>query len=155
MSGIIGMVADSDVAYDLGCGTTAQNYLGDDKCDMTVLSGGKLKTVSGSGPALSVFGSLDLSKYSGKIGIAHNSYRLDSEQPFRLKINGLEIAVCIDADKKVMDEIVTAIVACKNLRDGVRNSLRKIKDPFSLVAISNKEELIAARNNGRKPLEGS
>jgi amidophosphoribosyltransferase len=88
MCGIIGIVAQSDIAAELYDGLTVLQHRGQDAAGIATADGGKIRLHKGNGLVRDVFDSKTMSALLGRIGIAHCRYPTagssgsDEAQPF-------------------------------------------------------------------------
>jgi len=146
----LGIAADCDVATFLALGAIAQNYVGDEGAGLAVESNG-LKVFSGTGVASNVFSQFEAKQFPGKIGIAHNSCHPSLMMPVEFVCGGRKVALCADTTQEALQNIIQTLENAQEPLRGLKQVMHKVEAPFSILLLYD-GQIIAARNNGRKPL---
>lgn len=139
------------IADQLIYAAAAQNYGGEESAGIAICRGNEIFEKKDEGVVASIFGLFQSRYFRGHAGIAHNACKTGGLQPIVVTNRNKPIAFCADATLEVTNKIIQIVDDQPNLEDAIRQVLLEIEEPFALLVLT-PEEVIAARNNGRKPL---
>jgi amidophosphoribosyltransferase len=151
MCRVLGVIGNGDVQAEVLLGLYMQIYAGDHSTGIASFDGSTINLRKSKGKAVDVFPNLDPT-LNGHIAIGHNGCGFGQIQPIIVEIGKESVAIATDSSRGTTSRIVKILKSSSDVISGVKESMFRIRRPFSLIVLSREFGIIAARNSGIKPL---